>query len=193
MSRRAAMRTDNAFAAMKSYQEAPVSPIYYQGRPPDLVFQRSLNTVAKRHHIRFWTAGDGQWRGAATHDVAMAFLPSKLRFTHRIDPRVDRERRTVVHVLQAAGCVRGTVHAPRSTAHAGGIVTDGRLAIVAIRPECSGEPVAPAMPERPKQPKINLVTRRIVLETRHYLTRGNYYYLGFQALRKWFAPSSSKT
>ena len=44
-------------------------------RPPDLVFQKSLNTFAKRHHIRIWKLatkynGRDVWVGAATHDIA---------------------------------------------------------------------------------------------------------------------------
>lgn len=47
-------RTYSAYSAMKTYLSAPVSSLYYQGRLPDLVFQRSYNSLAMRHHIRFW-------------------------------------------------------------------------------------------------------------------------------------------
>ena len=32
----------------------PVSTLWLEGRQPDLVFQKSLDTFAKRHHIRIW-------------------------------------------------------------------------------------------------------------------------------------------
>ena len=41
----------------RSYQTAPVSPLYYQGRKQDLAFEKPSGTSAdRRHHVRFWLA-----------------------------------------------------------------------------------------------------------------------------------------
>jgi hypothetical protein len=49
-------------------------PITTAGRPPDLVFQKSLDTFGMRHHLRIWKLnqtynGQEVWVGAATHDI----------------------------------------------------------------------------------------------------------------------------
>ena len=67
------------------------------GRHPDLVFQKSLDTFAKRHHIRIWKLastynGREVWVGAATHDIAVEHTKTMTKWTHRIDPHIDRER-----------------------------------------------------------------------------------------------------
>jgi hypothetical protein len=46
------------------------------GRQPDLVFQKSLDTFAKRHHVRIWKLAstyDGRevWVCSSTHDIAV--------------------------------------------------------------------------------------------------------------------------
>ena len=97
-----------AFSSMSGYRTAPVSRLYYRGMLPDLVFQKSLNTVTKRDHIRIWHYGDidGEdvWLGAATHDSGITFRATAFQFSHRIDPALDVERATVVNDLAFAGC-----------------------------------------------------------------------------------------
>ena len=56
-----------------TYKRAPVSTQFLEGRPPDLVFEREDDTLAKRDHVRFWLLGSANgdqtvWLGAATHD-----------------------------------------------------------------------------------------------------------------------------
>ncbi len=62
---------------MSGYSTAPVSTLLYQDAEPTVVFQKSFNTIAKRHHIRIWRAGDFEgnevWLGAATHDAGVGF------------------------------------------------------------------------------------------------------------------------
>ena len=47
-------KTFLATVAGEGYKEAPVSAQFIDGKPPDLVFQKQLNTFAKRHHLRIW-------------------------------------------------------------------------------------------------------------------------------------------
>jgi len=57
------------------YPHAPVSPLYYAGRPEDLAFEKPVGTSAdRRHHVRLWQVLDNGeegrpvWLGAATFD-----------------------------------------------------------------------------------------------------------------------------
>jgi len=70
-----AVKAVQATLRQSGYAGAPVSSLLINDRPPDLVFQKSLNTFAKRHHVRIWKLEkkyDGRevWVGAATHDIA---------------------------------------------------------------------------------------------------------------------------
>lgn len=128
------------------YSEAPVSGLMINGRLPDLVFQKSLDTFAKRHHIRIWkqaAAYNGRevWVGAATHDIAVEHTKTMTKWTHRIDPHIDRERDWIESDLLFIGSATGYVDidrpaAPRSAANATGddIVTDGMMSVVQVGP-----------------------------------------------------------
>lgn len=128
------------------YSNAPVSTLMINGRPPDLVFQKSLDTFAKRHHIRIWKLtstyeGREVWVGAATHDIAVEHSKTMTKWTHRIDPYIDRERDWVESDLLFIGSATGYVdvnrpNAPRAAENATGdnIVTDGVMSVVQVGP-----------------------------------------------------------
>jgi len=192
-------RTYAAFSSMSAYPNAPVSTLHYEGRLPDLVFQKSFNSLAKRHHIRLWmvqTPAGPAWLGAATHDVAITVDWNRASLTHRIDPQIDREREKVLNDLSYAGCVAGLSrlerpNVARGPADGGRIVTDGTLAAVVLRP-CRpaperGEDLPPL-----KHSMAALGARRVILETRHYLIRGNAYYLAYRGAR-WSVASRRQT
>ncbi len=183
-------RTYAAFSAMNTYPSAPVSPLTYRGALPELVFQRSFNTLAKRHHIRLWRRqieGEEIWMGAATHDVSIGYDWRRLSFTHRIDSRIDRERNVIENDLLEAGCVEGVglVERPghRATGNgSGGRMTDGSLAVVRLKPCTSRQPAASG-PFHEKTGVARTVARRIVLETRQYVIRGNPYYCLYRVIQ----------
>jgi hypothetical protein len=138
------LETVRAIAEMRGYKEAPVSILTLDGRPPDLVFQKSTNTFAKRHHMRLWRTRHSWsdklvWVAAATHDVAIDFSQDSSTFIHRIDPRIDRERAKIVSDLLYTGRVRSLAlverpEVPKRTKNATGddMVTDGRMAVVVL-------------------------------------------------------------
>ena len=142
------------------YSSAPVSSLLIAGRPPDLVFQKSLDTFAKRHHLRIWKLtqtynGQEVWVGAATHDIATMNSRGGSKWSHRIDPHVDRERDWVETDLLFVGT--GVAYAdverpaaPKKLANATGdeIVTDGKLTVVQL-----------ATPKKPSDGKIVLTPR----------------------------------
>lgn len=126
------------------YQEGPVSSLMVNGTLPDLVFQKSLDTFAKRHHIRIWKLdstyqGREVWVGAATHDISTEHSKTMTKWTHRIDPYIDRERDWVESDLLFAGTATGYVDvnrakAPHTAANATGdsISTDGAMSVVQL-------------------------------------------------------------
>ena len=185
--------TYRAYNSMSGYSTAPVSPLLYQGANPSVVFQKSFNTIAKRHHIRIWRAGDFEgnevWLGAATHDAGVGFRRASMTITHKIDPRTDGERGKIVNDLGFAGCSDRISYLDGSpddrSVQNPGIQTDGRLAVIWLRP-CAGsslEEVSPQAEPIFSSPgsKAKRLARRFVLETRQYFLRDNMYYWAYRA------------
>ncbi len=126
------------------YDHAPVSTLLLEGRIPDLVFQKSLDTFAQRHHVRIWKLpsaykGREVWVGAATHDIAVSSARAKTKWSHRIDSHIDRERDWIQSDLLFAGTasaynVVDRPAAPRKASNATGdeVVTDGKMAVVEL-------------------------------------------------------------
>lgn len=186
------MRSYQAFTSMKPYPTAPVSPLRYEGRLPDLVFQKSFNCMAKRHHIRLWRveSPDGPvWVGAATHDVGIIFDWKRMFLTHRIDPAIDRERDRVFADLSFAGCVAGAarVERPALATDSAKMATDGALHLIDAR--ACRQPTAEEVAPLKKVSFGKAILRRTILESRHYLLRGNAYYWTLRGLRSRSARS----
>ena len=139
-----ALKAVQATMRQSGYAGAPVSALLINDRPPDLVFQKSLNTFAKRHHVRIWKLakkynGREVWVGAATHDIATTNSRGGTKWSHRIDPHIDRERDWVETDLLFVGTATSYAdidrpHAPRAAANATGddIVTDGKMSVVEL-------------------------------------------------------------
>lgn len=140
-----ALETFRAIAELRGYKEAPMSTLLLDGRPPDLVFQKQLNTFAMRHHLRIWKrpvsyGGQTVWVCAATHDTGIEFSPENRTFIHTIDPHIDRERAKVVNDLLLSGRVRSLAlveraEVPKRSSNATGdeLITDGRIAVLILR------------------------------------------------------------
>ncbi|MBV8550129.1 MAG: LssY C-terminal domain-containing protein [Acidobacteriaceae bacterium] len=180
-----------AFNVKKTYPTAPVSKLLYQGKPPDLVFEKSLDTICKRHHVRIWNAGsfEGQdiWLGAATHDTGVEFNRRTFLLTHRIDKNLDAERDKIAVDLNFAGCSQSVSYTPADGAHTAdlnpSVVTDGRVAIFSLQ-ACSQteHPDADSAPPPPGN-KVSRLIRRVVLESRSYILRENVYYWAYEFIR----------
>jgi len=178
-----------AFTQRQGYATAPVSKLYYEDRLPDFVFQKSLNSIAKRHHIRLWRilTPDGQegWLGAATHDITVVFDRKNFGLSHKVDPNIDLERLKVVSDLDFAAALAGIVYVPRTIPYTAGTETDGAIAVAFLQ-----EPAAfvePAAPERIRGSKLSTLrkfARRMILEARQHLLRENAYYLTYSVGRK---------
>jgi hypothetical protein len=94
----------------RPYVHAPVSPLFYLGRPQDFAFEKPDGRSAdRRHHVRFWMVlkeGDEQrpvWLGAATFDRGVGLSHYTGQVTHHIAPDIDLDRALIETDLQAAG------------------------------------------------------------------------------------------
>jgi hypothetical protein len=138
------LETFRAMAEMRGYQEAPVSVLLLDGRAPDLVFEKTNDTFAARHHLRIWQrpgtfAGKQIWVCSATHDTGISFSDENRTFIHKIDPHIDLERAKVVNDLLLTGQVRGLslvdrTDLPQNMSNATGdaLQTDGGMAVVSF-------------------------------------------------------------
>ena len=181
-----------AYNRQTAFPTAPMSKLYYKNAEPDLAFQKSLDTMSKRHHIRLWRAelnGEEIWLGAATHDIGVTFREGS--FTHKIHPKIDYERGKIVADLAFNGCIEGTGYVDRpalkrGVSDSGLIVTDGRLAVVPLRPACSSRDdfaLRAGFIKRAPRSGPSGLARRLVLEGRNYVFRNNVYYMVYDAWR----------
>jgi len=139
------LETFRAIAEDRGYKEAPVSILFLDGRPPDMVFEKLNNTFSKRHHLRIWLRPDqyqGQpvWVCAATHDTGIDFSAKDRTFIHKIDPQIDMERSKVVNDLLLTGKVQSLLmvdrpNVPQHGQNATGdnLNTDAKMAVVVLK------------------------------------------------------------
>src|SRR5580698_6567513 len=96
----------------RPYRDAPVSPLYYQGKKEQLAFEKPDGKSAdRRHHVRLWRVldkgSDGRpvWLGAVTYDRGVGLSRYTGQVTHHIGPDIDAERDLLMRDLTAAGMV----------------------------------------------------------------------------------------
>ena len=145
LSRMAKLETLKALAEDRGYDEAPVSVLLLDGKPPDLVFEKLNNTFARRHHLRVWLrpetfGGRPVWMVAATHDIGINFSEQNRTFIHRVDSDIDRERNKVANDLVFSGRVASFMlvdrsNVPQHSQNATGdnLATDAKIAVLILR------------------------------------------------------------
>ncbi len=86
-------------AFRRPYANAPVSPLFLNGRRQDFAFEKASGTSPRtRHHVRFWKASeagdDGRpvWLGAAVFDDGVGVSHYTGQITHHTAPDIDAER-----------------------------------------------------------------------------------------------------
>lgn len=109
---RSSWRIVTSTLTRRSYDEAPVSPLFLFGRQQDIAYQQEVDgNPAQRHHVRFWRCPDGwllpggrrvDWLAAATFDTSVGLSLFTLQITHRIDADTDVERDHVVQTVSGA-------------------------------------------------------------------------------------------
>src|SRR5437667_1230860 len=96
----------------RPYKDAPVSPLYFDGRREDLAFEKPVGVSAdRRQHVRFWqalasgTEGSPVWLGSATFDKGVTLSRDTGQVTHKIAPNIDGERDQLIGDLNQAQVV----------------------------------------------------------------------------------------
>ena len=195
---RARIRCIRAAAEVHGFQGAPMTSLLLKGAEADMSWQKSLNDVSKRHHIRIWKQpgewnGEELWMAAATRDVDLAYMRPGRTFTHEIDPKIDEERDKVAYDLEFTACARPLVWAarqgmPRFTRNATGdvIATDTRMVVLQLN-DCASPRLAAgtedAEPLIARGGRWQRFARREVLVTRSDFLRTNIYYRTFEVSR----------
>ena len=97
----------------RPYHDAPVSPLYYQGKKEQLAYEKPDGRSAdKRHHVRLWMVlekgEDGRpvWLGSITFDRGVGLSHDTGQVTHHIAPDIDAERNLLMQDLRTAEMVR---------------------------------------------------------------------------------------
>jgi len=145
MCRRTAFHEIHAFLVVDNYAHGPISKQLLNGRAADSTWEKGLDSLAKRHHLRIWSTDDrvqGQpvWLSAAIRETGASLSLQKMQFIHHVDSDIDNERAMVVRDLTLAGCV-DTVHLarrpgmPHSVENATGdeLRTDAAIAVVQLK------------------------------------------------------------
>ena len=143
LSARSKLETFRAMAEERGYQEAPVSVLLLDGRPPDMVLEKLNDTFNARHHLRIFRRpgdfnGKPVWVCSATHDTGIDFSEKDRTFIHKIDSHIDVERAKVVNDLLFTGLVTGVSlvdrDIPQNLFNATGdqLVTDGKMAVLSF-------------------------------------------------------------
>jgi hypothetical protein len=96
----------------RPYQDAPVSPLFFEGRREDLAFERTHGASAdRRQHVRLWlvlTSGADAspvWLGSASFDSGVTLSRDTGQVTHKIAPNIDQERDQLIDGLNQAQLV----------------------------------------------------------------------------------------
>jgi hypothetical protein len=187
------LRTYFSIVLRRGYRNAPMATMLWDGTRPDIEFQKSLDTFAKRHHVRIWrvpwtTPGESAWIATATEDTGIGLSAQAgnfTHFTHVIDGNVDTERTKVVDDLLYTGCVseaglieRDNLPDDLETVTGARIQTDGRVAALRIG-ECS-EPRA--MPGAGATEQTGFL-RFLGAAGRNEIVRSNFLSLAYNGVR----------
>ncbi len=93
----------------RPYRDAPVSPLFYEGKPQAFAFEKPLgNSADRRNHVRFfetlgeWTKARPVWLGSATFDRGVGVSHYTGEVTHHIAPDIDAERNLLIGDLAVA-------------------------------------------------------------------------------------------
>lgn len=194
---RSHLRNIRAVMGNEGNSVAPMSTLLLDGETADMMWQKGLNDVSKRHHIRIWKReetwnGQQIWVGAATHDVDFAFLRPGMPVTHRIAPEIDRERDKVAHDLEFASAVeladwmeRPEVARELHNATGDRMTTDGRIAVLRLLTRPASQLTIGFQPDSlPRHGgTMERFARREILSMRNELLRNNSYWRSYEAIR----------
>jgi hypothetical protein len=195
-----------AFVEGRGSESFPMTALLLNDQEADMSWQKGLNDMSKRHHVRIWKQAqtwDGQevWAAAATRDIDFAYMHHGSAMTHRIDENIDQERDKIAYDLAFTSYVDELDWAERSGVP--GIMrngtgdlmsTDKKLAVIRLRDsetprlstdtqEMDSLPVHGRMGQR--------FVRREILSMRNDIVRNNVYWRGYEGVR-WIVTNVRK-
>jgi hypothetical protein len=116
---RTSMKIIGSVLLHRAYNDAPVSPLFFDGRREDLAFEKPDGVSAdRRQHVRFWKVlesgeeGRPVWLGAASFDRGVGVSHDTGQVTHHIAPDLDAERDRLIDDLDAAHVVETISQTP---------------------------------------------------------------------------------
>jgi hypothetical protein len=147
----------------RPYRDAPVSPLFYDGRKQDFAFERPAgNSADRRNHVRFWQVlergkgGRPVWLGSATFDRGAGISHYTGEITHHIDADIDAERDRLIADLSGAGMLtrifQVTGIGPTLFGRNGGgdrYFTDGEITIGVLTADAAKTSKRPVVAENP--------------------------------------------
>src|SRR5437764_11969928 len=90
----------------RPYNDAPVSPLFFEGRREDLAFEKPHGASAdRRQHVRLWLVPSGGpdafpvWLGSASFDSGVTLSRDSGQVTPQIPPTIDQEPNQLIHAL----------------------------------------------------------------------------------------------
>ncbi len=194
----AGVKAIRAIAEEHALADAPMRMLLLDGVEPDLQLQKSLDTFAKRDHLRIWARDrelDGRqvWASAATRDLAAVFSMRPFGFTHQIQDDVDLERDQVVSDLAFTGCVDSVAYVSRQDTvrtsgeiYRKGVSSDSRVAVITLNScEHPAQDVS-SVDYMPQPPKLVRWIRRFTLTARNHFMRDNIVWRSGEAVRMTF-------
>jgi hypothetical protein len=191
----ATVKVMRAIAENRGLAEAPMRMLLLDGVEPSMQLQQSLDTFAKRDHLRIWARNeqiDGRqvWASSATRDLAAVFAIHPFGFTHQIQDDVDLERDQVVGDLAFTGCVDSIAYVARpetvrtsGEVYRKGVITDSRVAVVTLNSCEEPRQDFSDTGEMPRPPKLVRWIRRVTLTARNHYLRDNWAWRAGEAIR----------
>ncbi len=197
--------TVRSIAENQGYRRAPMSILLLNGAPPKYAYAKTLNTFAKRHHLRIFASEEiwqdkPVWSSSSTHDIGIGFSKKNKTFIHLIDSNIDNERAKVVNDLVLTGCVTAVQlvsrpWVPRDAKNGTNeaLITDGKIAVIQLN-NCN----APTDDFADDQPvtlqvhgnALDRSTRQTVLTVKNNLLRDNVGVMAYSGIR--YAAQSKK-
>jgi hypothetical protein len=195
-----------AFVEGRSSNSFPMTRLRLNDAEADMSWQKDLNDMSKRHHIRIWKQdqtweGQEVWVGAATRDIDFAYMHHGSAMTHRIDANIDQEREKIANDLAFTSYVDVLDWAERTdipavTRNATGDLmnTDKKLAVMRFR-DCERPRLSTDTEEIDALPLHGRAgqrfVRREILSMRNDIVRNNVYWRGYEGVR-WIVTNVRK-
>jgi hypothetical protein len=195
-----------AFVEGRASNSFPMTPLLLNDTEADMSWQKGLNDMSKRHHVRIWKQeatwkGQEVWVGAATRDIDFAYMHHGKAMTHRIDSNIDLERDKIANDLAYTSYVdlldwqeRSAIPTVARNGTGDLMSTDTKLAVMRFResdrPRLSTD--SDEFDTIPIHGKVGQrLLRREILSARNDIVRNNMYWRGYEGVR-WIVTNVRK-